>query len=76
MEEQKAIFGDDINRKSTLNDLQMMKYLECVIKETLRLCPSVPLYGRQLREDVYYKGNINYYSVHRTLYYISESVFI
>ncbi|KAK9498583.1 hypothetical protein O3M35_003183 [Rhynocoris fuscipes] len=42
--------GADI---SSYESLQMMKYLECVIKESLRLFPSVPFIGRELFEDVY-----------------------
>ncbi|CAG9824977.1 unnamed protein product [Phaedon cochleariae] len=58
LEEQKMIFGDDIHRSANYQDLQNMKYLGCVLKESLRIYPSVPMYGRHTKEDVYYKGKL------------------
>jgi cytochrome P450 family 4 len=36
----------------TMKELSMMKYLERVIKESLRLYPSVPFIAREITEDV------------------------
>ncbi|XP_070264327.1 cytochrome P450 4V2-like isoform X1 [Myotis yumanensis] len=44
------VFGNS-DRPVTLEDLKKLKYLECVIKETLRIFPSVPIIARELNED-------------------------
>jgi cytochrome P450 len=51
-EELDAIFGDDKDRPITSQDLTRMKYLECVIKESLRIYPSVPFIQRKLDNDI------------------------
>lgn len=53
-EELEKIFEGDKTRPATYKDLQDMKYLEMVIKESLRLYPPVPLYSRKIDSDIEY----------------------
>nr|AVL92870.1 CYP450 [Locusta migratoria] len=46
------IFGEDTQRSPTTQDLNNMKYLEMVIKESQRIYPSVAFIGRTLTQDV------------------------
>ncbi|XP_027591287.1 cytochrome P450 4V2 isoform X1 [Pipra filicauda] len=47
---------DNTERPVTTDDLKQLRYLECVVKEALRLFPSVPMFARTLREDCCISG--------------------
>lgn len=57
-EEIRNVIGDDVNKKVTQKDLNDLHYLELVIKETLRLYPSVPVFGRKISENVEISKNL------------------
>lgn len=46
------IYGNDRDRPTTTEDLKQMHYLERVLKESQRLYPSVPFFGRHVKEDI------------------------
>ncbi|CAI5783992.1 cytochrome P450 4V2-like [Podarcis lilfordi] len=46
----------DSDRNITMDDLKQLRYLDCAIKEALRLFPSVPFFGRTLSEECYVRG--------------------
>ncbi|XP_054238799.1 cytochrome P450 4V2 [Indicator indicator] len=49
------VFGNT-ERPITMDDLRNLRYLDCVVKEVLRLYPSVPIFARTLREDCCISG--------------------
>uniref|UniRef100_A0A7M4EXQ3 Cytochrome P450 4V2-like n=1 Tax=Crocodylus porosus TaxID=8502 RepID=A0A7M4EXQ3_CROPO len=49
------VFGNS-DRHVTMEDLKKLRYLECVVKEALRLFPSVPFFARTLSQDCWISG--------------------
>lgn len=58
LEELETICGN--KKRITYEELQKLSYLDCVIKETLRLFPSAPYISRTFKEDVEFGIAINY----------------
>ncbi|KFB40895.1 AGAP013241-PA-like protein [Anopheles sinensis] len=57
-DEIRSIVGDDRKQPVTMAMLNDMNYLDLVIKETLRLNPSVPMIGRKMMENSNINGKI------------------
>ncbi|KAH8380304.1 hypothetical protein KR009_009855, partial [Drosophila setifemur] len=53
-EEILRVIGSDRSRPVTIRDLGELKYMESVIKESLRMYPPVPIVGRKLVSDFKY----------------------
>lgn len=49
----KNMIGDDAEKCVSLKELNDLNYLELVIKESLRMFPPVPFFGRKVRKDFY-----------------------
>ncbi|XP_043918443.1 cytochrome P450 4V2 [Protopterus annectens] len=49
------VFGE-LDRPPTMEDLKNLQFLDCVIKESLRLFPSVPMFARTLRDGCNIRG--------------------
>ncbi|KAL1420229.1 hypothetical protein MTO96_024451 [Rhipicephalus appendiculatus] len=55
-EELDAVLGDREDMECTQEDLKRLQYMECCVKETLRLCPPFPCIGKILDEDLTIDG--------------------
>nr|Q9VS79.2 RecName: Full=Cytochrome P450 4d8; AltName: Full=CYPIVD8 [Drosophila melanogaster]AAL13671.1 GH22459p [Drosophila melanogaster] len=59
LEEIVQVLGTDRSRPVSIRDLGELKYMECVIKESLRMYPPVPIVGRKLQTDFKYTHSVH-----------------
>lgn len=52
-DEQVNLFGNNMNRDPTYQEISEMNYLDLTLKETLRMFPSVPIIGRHCEHDIH-----------------------
>lgn len=52
-----SVFGNKPIGDVTTADISKMKYLECCVKEVLRINPSVPFIMRQINNDIVLKDD-------------------
>lgn len=71
-EEIDALFADDKDRDVTIEDIKQMKYLECVVKESMRLYPPVPIIARNVDEDM----NVGEYTIPKGAVAVAPIYFI
>ncbi|KAG5874062.1 hypothetical protein JTB14_002040 [Gonioctena quinquepunctata] len=81
LDEQKEIFGELSKVKPTITDLEQMKYLDMVIKESLRIYAPLAYIAREVPEDFEYEGSLYPkgltlmllpYAIHRNPEYFPE----
>ena len=72
---------EGLQRPCTMNDIPRLKYLECCIKESMRLYPSVPNVKRYISEDMTLGGykvpagasiSLHFYGLHRNEEFFPE----
>ncbi|GBM26730.1 Cytochrome P450 4V2 [Araneus ventricosus] len=51
-EEIDLVFGEDRERPVTEKDLKDLQYMDCVLKECNRIYPTVPILGRNAKEEI------------------------
>jgi hypothetical protein len=63
----------DPDQSTSFEDLSKMKYLECVIKESMRLYPPVPVISRHITEPITIGNNL-FLIGYEIIYYKTSSL--
>lgn len=77
LEEILSTVGEDADEIITLKQTQDFKYMDRFIKEVFRIYPPVPLFERQLQEDVEYgkKSYLTKRSCYSTYIYLIRYIY-